>query len=193
MRRPNLRLPPLNLDPFPHLVIPSFLEEGDLRPLLEALARLNYRLEETDRFSYLTTPDLRSRDEVTLRMLRQVLTNGEWLGRVATLFDTGHLELQELFARVYSSTDYHLPHTDHGGDRNVACLLCLAQDLTEADGGCLDLFAHDDEGRPVEVAKTLVLPFNSLAMLEVSRRCWYQIREVVSSEKILVVSGWYGG
>jgi len=193
LRRPKLRLPPLKLDPFPHLVISSFIEESNLRPLVEALARLEYRLDETDLYSYLTTGDLMDNEEAMLRMLRQVLSDGEWLGRVATLFETGHLELQELCARIYSPTDYYLPHTDAGGGRNIAFVLCLAQGLTEERGGCLDLFECDEAGRPEEITRTLVLPFNSLALLQVSEGSWYQLREVLGQQKVLMVGGWYGG
>lgn len=193
MKRPNLRLPPLKLEPFPHMVITNFMNERTLRPLVEVLARLDYGLDETDRYSYLTTGDLKLNDEVMLRMLRQVLTDGEWLGRVATLFDTGHLELQDLFACIYSQTDYHLPHTDLLKHRNISFILSLAQDLTEAKGGCIDLYQCDSDGLPVEAAKSLVLPFNSLTLLQVSQSSWYQFREVIAQQKVLLVRGWFGG
>ncbi|XP_014670402.1 PREDICTED: prolyl 3-hydroxylase OGFOD1-like isoform X2 [Priapulus caudatus] len=94
----------------------------------------------------------------------------------------------------YDSTDVLLCHDDKLEGRRIAYILYLVPPWTEADGGCLDLFAVDELKRPDKVVKSLVPSWNTLVFFEVSPVSFHQVAEVLSEDKTrLSVNGWFHG
>lgn len=191
MRRPGLRLPPVTTDPFPHLVVPDFLDEGALSALLETLAGLDFELKESDLFSYYSGGDLTRYADSTLRRLGLAVGDSRWRQRVAAAFKTPPLRSFDLAAYVYARTGFLLPHDDRMEGREVAFTLNLTEGLTEESGGALQLYECSQDDRPYRVAKTLIPQFNSLILFRVGPRSWHQITEVRSDLKRLTLTGWY--
>jgi len=191
LRRKEIRIPPLTESPFPHVVVPKFLEARALQPLVETLVEQQYDLQEADLHCYYSTGDLAGIDQPVFRMLKKAMEDETWLTRVAEAFETEPLADLEMNSRIFSLTDHYLPHNDNVLDRSVGFYLHLSPAPKSEDGGALELFSCNDRNLPVSVTRTLSPVYNSLVLYRVSATSWHQITELVVDRKRLTIAGWY--
>ncbi|XP_067327107.1 prolyl 3-hydroxylase OGFOD1 isoform X2 [Anolis sagrei] len=195
-RKEALRDEAVVLDPapFPHCVITNFIQtEGFLEGLQKELLSLDFHEKCNDLYKFKQSDDLKKRREPHIAALRRVLFEDfrAWLS------DVTQVELEptvDLSCAKYQYTDALLCHDDELEGRRIAFILYLVPPWKDSDGGTLDLFSTDEHCQPLQVVKSLVPSWNSLAFFEVSPVSFHQVSEVVSKEKCrLSVSGWFHG
>ncbi|CAN0156039.1 unnamed protein product [Lampetra planeri] len=181
--------------PFPHTVIPNFLqdEDGFLGRLQRELLALDFHHKSNDLYKFQQSDDLKERQESCISALRTVLYQDfrAWLSEVLAV------ELEDtvdMFCAKYDYTDVLLCHDDELEGRRVAYILYLVPDWSEGDGGALQLFSVDENMNPLSVVKSLVPAWNTLVFFEVSPMSYHQVSEVLSqSKRRLSVGGWFHG
>ena len=188
--RQNSIIPPVKLSPFPHVVVEDFLDEDTLDLVIDALAGLEYSSSESDLFSYWASVKLTDIDHPALNVLRKDLGDKIWRDEVANAFKVSKLSKIDMAAYVYGLGDFLLPHDDQVEDRVIAYSLHLTPDLEEEDGGSLDLFEEDKDGKS-KLVKRVIPKFNSLNMFEVSATSWHQVSEILTDIQRLTLTGWY--
>ncbi|CAN0068940.1 unnamed protein product [Lampetra fluviatilis] len=181
--------------PFPHTVIPNFLqdEDGFVGRLQRELLALDFHHKSNDLYKFQQSDDLKERQESCISALRTVLYQDfrAWLSEVLAV------ELEDtvdMFCAKYDYTDVLLCHDDELEGRRVAYILYLVPDWSEGDGGALQLFSVDENMNPLSVVKSLVPAWNTLVFFEVSPMSYHQVSEVLSqSKRRLSVGGWFHG
>jgi len=189
MRKTN-NIQSVESSPFPHVVVEDFLEEDTLDLVIDALAGLEYSFSESDLFSYWASVKLTDIDHPALNLLRDDLGDKDWRKKVSKAFQVSKLSKIDMAAYVYGLGDFLLPHDDQVEDRVIAYSLHLTPDLEEEDGGSLDLFESDKEGKS-KLVKKIIPKFNSLNMFEVSATSWHQVSEILTDIQRLTLTGWY--
>nr|XP_060644210.1 prolyl 3-hydroxylase OGFOD1 [Anolis sagrei ordinatus] len=203
-RKEALRDEAVVLDPapFPHCVIPNFIQtEGFLEGLQKELLSLDFHEKCNDLYKFKQSDDLKKRREPHIAALRRVLFEDfrAWLS------DVTRVELEptvDLSCAKYQYTDALLCHDDELEGRRIAFILYLVPPWKDSDGGTLDLFSTDEHSQPLQVVKSLVPSWNSLAFFEVSPVSFHQARRLFVltvflkhsrflSIKVLVVSRHY--
>tara|TARA_B100001113_G_scaffold228724_1_gene187755 strand:+ start:1653 stop:2228 length:576 start_codon:yes stop_codon:yes gene_type:complete len=189
MRKTN-NIKSVESSPFPHVVVEDFLEEDTLDLVIDALAGLEYSFSESDLFSYWASVKLTDIEHPALNVLREDLGDKYWRKEVSKAFNVAKLSKIDMAAYVYGLGDFLLPHDDQVEDRVIAYSLHLTPDLEEEDGGSLDLFDSDKEGKS-KLIKKIIPKFNSLNMFEVSATSWHQVSEILTDIQRLTLTGWY--
>jgi len=189
MRKTN-NIKSVESSPFPHVVVEDFLEEDTLDLVIDALAGLEYSFSESDLFSYWASVKLTDIEHPALKVLREDLGDKYWRKEVSKAFNVAKLSKIDMAAYVYGLGDFLLPHDDQVEDRVIAYSLHLTPDLEEEDGGSLDLFDSDKEGKS-KLIKKIIPKFNSLNMFEVSATSWHQVSEILTDIQRLTLTGWY--
>ncbi|MDC0243293.1 2OG-Fe(II) oxygenase [Marine Group III euryarchaeote] len=188
--RENNKIPSIEVSPFPHVVVENFLDEDTLDLVIDALAGLEYSFSESDLFSYWASVKLTDIDHPALNILREDLGDKKWRDIVAKAFQVSNLSKIDMAAYVYGLGDFLLPHDDQVENRIIAYSLHLTPDLEENDGGSLDLFEANEQGKS-RLVKSIIPKFNSLNMFEVSATSWHQVSEVLTDIQRLTLTGWY--
>jgi Rps23 Pro-64 3,4-dihydroxylase Tpa1-like proline 4-hydroxylase len=189
MRKTN-NIKSVESSPFPHVVVEDFLEEDTLDLVIDALAGLEYSFSESDLFSYWASVKLTDIEHPALNVLREDLGDKYWRKEVSKAFNVAKLSKIDMAAYVYGLGDFLLPHDDQVEDRVIAYSLHLTPDIEEEDGGSLDLFDSDKEGKS-KLIKKIIPKFNSLNMFEVSATSWHQVSEILTDIQRLTLTGWY--
>jgi len=189
MRKTN-NITSVESSPFPHVVVEDFLEEDTLDLVIDALAGLEYSFSESDLFSYWASVKLTDIEHPALNVLREDLGDKDWRKEVSKAFKVAKLSKIDMAAYVYGLGDFLLPHDDQVENRVIAYSLHLTPDLEEEDGGSLDLFESDKEGKS-KLVKKIIPKFNSLNMFEVSATSWHQVSEILTDIQRLTLTGWY--
>ena len=158
--------------------------------VIDALAGLEYSFSESDLFSYWASVKLTEIDHPALNILREDLGDKKWRDIVAKAFQVSNLSKIDMAAYVYGLGDFLLPHDDQVENRIIAYSLHLTPDLEENDGGSLDLFEANEQGKS-RLVKSIIPKFNSLNMFEVSATSWHQVSEVLTDIQRLTLTGWY--
>ena len=188
--RENNKIRSIEVSPFPHVVVENFLDEDTLDLVIDALAGLEYSFSESDLFSYWASVKLTDIDHPALNILREDLGDKKWRDIVAKAFQVSNLSKIDMAAYVYGLGDFLLPHDDQVENRIIAYSLHLTPDLEENDGGSLDLFEANEQGKS-RLVKSIIPKFNSLNMFEVSATSWHQVSEVLTDIQRLTLTGWY--
>lgn len=188
--RENNEIPSIDVSPFPHVVVENFLDEDTLDLVIDALAGLEYTFSESDLFSYWASVKLTDIDHPALNILREDLGDKGWRDKVAKAFQVSKLSKIDMAAYVYGLGDFLLPHDDQVENRIIAYSLHLTPDLEDNDGGSLDLFESNKEGKS-QLVKSIIPKFNSLNMFEVSATSWHQVSEILTDIQRLTLTGWY--
>ena len=188
--RENNTIRSIDVSPFPHAVVENFLDEDTLDLVIDALAGLEYSFSESDLFSYWASVKLTEIDHPALNILREDLGDKKWRDIVAKAFQVSNLSKIDMAAYVYGLGDFLLPHDDQVENRIIAYSLHLTPDLEENDGGSLDLFEANEQGKS-RLVKSIIPKFNSLNMFEVSATSWHQVSEVLTDIQRLTLTGWY--
>ena len=188
--RENNTIRSIDVSPFPHVVVENFLDEDTLDLVIDALAGLEYSFSESDLFSYWASVKLTEINHPALNILREDLGDKKWRDIVAKAFQVSNLSKIDMAAYVYGLGDFLLPHDDQVENRIIAYSLHLTPDLEENDGGSLDLFEANEQGKS-RLVKSIIPKFNSLNMFEVSATSWHQVSEVLTDIQRLTLTGWY--
>ena len=188
--RANNTIKSIDASPFPHVVVENFLDSDTLDLVVDALAGLEYSFSESDLFSYWASVKLTDIDHPALNILREDLGDKSWRDEVAKAFQVSKLSKIDMAAYVYGLGDFLLPHDDQVENRIVAYSLHLTPDLEENDGGSLDLFKANNEGKS-QLVKSIIPKFNSLNLFEVSATSWHQVSEILTDIQRLTLTGWY--
>ena len=185
--RENNTIRSIDVSPFPHVVVENFLDEDTLDLVIDALAGLEYSFSESDLFSYWASVKLTEIDHPALNILREDLGDKKWIDTVAKAFQVSNLSKIDMAAYVYGLGDFLLPHDDQVENRIIAYSLHLTPDLEENDGGSLDLFEANEQGKS-RLVKSIIPKFNSLNMFEVSATSWHQVSEVLTDIQRLTLT-----
>ena len=188
--RANNTIKSIDASPFPHVVVENFLDTDTLDLVIDALAGLEYSFSESDLFSYWASVKLTDIDHPALNILREDLGDKSWRDEVAKAFQVSKLSKIDMAAYVYGLGDFLLPHDDQVENRIIAYSLHLTPDLEENDGGSLDLFKANNEGKS-QLVKSIIPKFNSLNLFEVSATSWHQVSEILTDIQRLTLTGWY--
>ena len=188
--RANNKIQSIDTSPFPHVVVENFLDTDTLDLVIDALAGLEYSFSESDLFSYWASAKLTDIDHPALNILREDLGDKSWRDEVAKAFQVSKLSKIDMAAYVYGLGDFLLPHDDQVENRIIAYSLHLTPDLEENDGGSLDLFKANNEGKS-QLVKSIIPKFNSLNLFEVSATSWHQVSEILTDIQRLTLTGWY--
>jgi len=188
--RANNKIQSIDTSPFPHVVVENFLDTDTLDLVIDALAGLEYSFSESDLFSYWASVKLTDIDHPALNILREDLGDKSWRDEVAKAFQVSKLSKIDMAAYVYGLGDFLLPHDDQVENRIIAYSLHLTPDLEENDGGSLDLFKANNEGKS-QLVKSIIPKFNSLNLFEVSATSWHQVSEILTDIQRLTLTGWY--
>lgn len=188
--RANNKIQSIDASPFPHVVVENFLDTDTLDLVIDALAGLEYSFSESDLFSYWASVKLTDIDHPALNILREDLGDKTWRDEVAEAFQVSKLSKIDMAAYVYGLGDFLLPHDDQVENRIIAYSLHLTPDLEESDGGSLDLFNANKEGKS-QLVKSIIPKFNSLNLFEVSATSWHQVSEILTDIQRLTLTGWY--
>ena len=95
-----------------------------------------------------------------MNILREDLGDKSWRDEVAKAFQVSKLSKIDMAAYVYGLGDFLLPHDDQVENRIIAYSLHLTPDLEESDGGSLDLFKANKEGKSQLVKSIIPLLYN---------------------------------
>ena len=205
-----LRLSFSSAQPFPHVVVPSFLHPEFARHLLsEVRVGVEYSERCTDLYHFHQSSDLKAATTPLLVRLREELY-GERFRRWMERLSGGQAQLSGLehsvsmSCAVYGDTHRLLCHDDRLQGRRIAYILYLVpQDWSEGEGGQLDLFASDahtaqPQPRSARSSTTSLLPrWNSFAAFQVSPVSFHAVREVTVQPDAqpprlrVSISGWF--
>lgn len=178
--------------PFPHLVLPDFLQLDKVADLLEALSKEEFYEKNSDLFSLKQTNDLLGSKHRVLQEFRSLLLSESFLLLLEKItgltLKRGVLDLQ---GSLYEDTDYLLCHDDQLEGRALAFIYYLS-DFEEADGGSLNLFASH-KGIPTNVVKKIVPRMNTLAFFKVTPLSFHEVEEVVADKQRIALGGWFHG
>lgn len=184
----------LDIHPFPHCVIPNFIESQNfLEGLKNELLDLHFNEKSNDLYQFKQSDDLKKKEEPHISALRKVLSEDfrEWLSDIIGVDLERTLDL---FCAKYEYTDVLLCHDDWLEGRRIAFILYLVPSWEKSDGGTLDLFSTDEHYEPHQIEKVLVPSWNTLVFFEVSPKSYHQVSEVLSkANSRLSVGGWFHG
>lgn len=177
--------------PFAHLQIKDFLNDGEAKKLLLALKKEKFDEKDSDLFQFRQTGDLSDSKQNTIKDFAAFVNSKEFSSFITYI--TG-IPLQagssDLFGSLYQDTDYLLCHDDQLEDRKIAYILYLSEDFKEEDGGALALL-EDVKGSPGEVVQRYYPGWNTLVLFEVSKKSWHMVEEILSEKKKrYAVGGW---
>ncbi|XP_063538028.1 prolyl 3-hydroxylase sudestada1 isoform X2 [Cydia strobilella] len=217
MEQKDLSIPELTLtcSPFRLGLLHGLLANPDMiNNIVDDMNTLDWSRKKMDLYEFHQTADLASLTwQRSIRGIHELLKTEvmSWVSAV-----TG-LELTSVSAScsLYGPGDHLLVHDDLLGSRRVAFILYLApwtcppqrdqngDDHVDVDndtgwsahmGGALELLARDEDGRPTDVARSVLPANNMLAFFQVGPETFHQVGEVLSLElPRLSINGWFHG
>ncbi|XP_063366193.1 prolyl 3-hydroxylase sudestada1 [Cydia amplana] len=213
----DLSIPELTLtcSPFRLGLLHGLLANPDMiNNIVDDMNTLDWSRKKMDLYEFHQTADLASLTwQRSIRGIHELLKTEvmSWVSAV-----TG-LELTSVSAScsLYGPGDHLLVHDDLLGSRRVAFILYLApwtcppqrdqngDDHVDVDndtgwsahmGGALELLERDEDGRPTDVARSVLPANNMLAFFQVGPETFHQVGEVLSLElPRLSINGWFHG
>ncbi len=176
--------------PFPHLIIPNFLDPATAKKLSKELLNELFEEKKADLFHFYQTKDLISSDNKFIQEFRQALLSSELINALQQI--TGKKLSSkniDLFGSLYQDTHFLLPHDDQLEGRAIAFMIYLS-DLSEEDGGACALY-DSKNNQPTTITKRIIPKFNDFVFFEVSTKSFHEVEEVVGKSQRLAVSGWF--
>lgn len=176
--------------PFPHTVIPNFLQKDKAEALLAALKKEKFTHKESDLFSLNQTIDLSDSKQEVLKKFYLFAASDEFATLMRQItglsVDAGALDLA---GSLYSSGDYLLCHDDQVEDRKIAYILYLSKGFVPKDGGQFVLFDNKG-GKPSQEVQSHVPLWNHLMIFEVSNTSFHAVEENCSNKDRYAIGGW---
>lgn len=176
--------------PFPHVVVPNFLQEEKAEELLKALRKEKFEHKESDLFSFNQTKDFDSVQNDVLKQFYLFAASSEFSNFMQDLTGiTVKKGALDLAGSLYKGGDYLLCHDDQVEDRKIAYILYLSKDFTQKDGARFVLF-NNKNGKPHTEAKAYIPAWNSLLVFEVSDLSFHSVEENCSDKDRYAIGGW---
>ena len=178
--------------PFPHLVLPDFLNTEKLTKILPALTKEEFIEKEGDLFKFMQTHDFATSSLPELQDIRTFLSSDAFLSYIETLTKTKLKKNSiDISASLYQNTDYLLPHDDQLENRKVAFHLYLS-DLEDHDGGKLILYKTKGT-IPREEEKAIIPKAGTFIIFTVSQKSFHEVEELITNKQRITIGGWFHG
>lgn len=177
-------------NPFPHLVLPTFLQLEKAIELVQALADEKFEPKEADLFQFKQTSDLIGSKSKLIQEFRALLCSVEFISHLSSM--TGcHLKPQliDISGTLYEDTDFLLCHDDRLEGRKIAYTYYLST-LSRNEGGGLVLFESKND-TPAAPRKIITPTFNTLVLFPVTEKSFHAVEEVVRDVQRVAISGWF--
>lgn len=175
--------------PFPHLIIPNFLSEGEASKLLEAIKKENFEEKRSDLFHFFQSSDLKFSKNKEIKKFVEHMNGEKFRAEIFEKTGIKTSKSMDMFASIYTNTHYLLCHDDCLLGRKIAYILYLTKDFKEKDGGALVLF-EDSKGLPKQISKRIIPSWNTLVLFEVGSKSWHEVEEVLTNKKRFAIGGW---
>lgn len=176
--------------PFPHIVVPNFLDQTRANELAKALKSQTFIHKESDLFSLNQTGDFSTSKNPSLKGFYALASSKEFADFMQQLtgikVKAGALDLA---GSLYKPGNYLLCHDDQVEDRKIAYILYLSKDFTSTDGARFMLFNQKD-GEPNALAESHIPLFNHLMVFQVSRISFHAVEENISKKDRYAIGGW---
>jgi Rps23 Pro-64 3,4-dihydroxylase Tpa1-like proline 4-hydroxylase len=180
--------------PFRVCKISNFIKNEDFMDNIKSeLVDIKTRRNSTDLYQFEQSNDLVTVNKPTVQVFYETFQTDlvDWLEKFTKLSLNKKISMS---TSCYTDTDYLLCHDDYLGDRKIAYILYLSENWKVEDGGSLDLFDTDENGRPKNVVKSLLPEYNSLIFFEVVNNSYHQVAEVMTGTKSRwSINGWFHG
>jgi hypothetical protein len=176
--------------PFSHVVIDGFVRAERLADL--AIAFEDEPADEIHDEIFSTMASRKRLENEAFRAFEAELSAREVLDAVGALAET-KLTRVELRAYVYLEGHYLLPHADHQPAVGRALALAFYVDARDLEGGELELFDCDLDGREIvrtRSGRRIAAVPNRAVIFEVGDRSLHQVREVTRGAR-LSLAGWF--
>ncbi|XP_049642068.1 prolyl 3-hydroxylase OGFOD1 [Suncus etruscus] len=184
----------VDMDPFPHCVIPNFIQNQNfVEELQKELLNLNFHEKCNDLYKFHQSDDLKKRREPHICALRKILYEDfrTWISNISKVNLESTIDMS---CAKYEFSDILLCHDDELEGRRMAFILYLVPPWNRSSGGTLDLYSVDEHVQPKQIVKSLVPSWNTLVFFEVSPVSFHQVSEVLCEDKSrLSISGWFHG
>ncbi len=176
--------------PFPHLVLPDFMQEDKADQILLALSGEEFSQKQADLFQFKQTSDLISTKNPILQEFRSLLISDSFISLISVLSSCIlQPKIIDLSASLYENKDFLLCHDDLLEGRKVAFFYYLSN-LQPGEGGALSLFSSS-RGQPDKVDCQILPKFNNFAFFIVSKKSFHQVEEMLLEKKRYALSGWF--
>jgi Rps23 Pro-64 3,4-dihydroxylase Tpa1-like proline 4-hydroxylase len=131
--------------PFPHSVIPTFLNEEFIELLAKEVLELEFSVKSNDLYTFLQSADLLSVNSRSIVKFREEIYSEDFRNKLKDWTGIDLSPTVDLSAHIYPPSGYLLCHDDDIGKdedcRRIAFILYLVdEDWSERDGGRLQLF-----------------------------------------------------
>ena len=166
--------------PFPHWIIPDFINKGAANALVRALCPQPFNRKDSDLFQFFQGADLKKSKKKALREFYQCFSNMSFILQIASLTKK-KLKSIDMSPFIYRDTDYLLPHDDRLEGRKIAYILYLK---SCSSGGNLEFFKGN------RLVKSIRPVTGTLILFEVSSKSVHQVSEIISGERISL-AGWF--
>ncbi|MDO8508903.1 MAG: 2OG-Fe(II) oxygenase family protein [Nanoarchaeota archaeon] len=177
-------------EPYKHLFIKGFLDEGKASEILRELKKEEFEHKESDLFSLNQTEDFKFTKNRILKELYSSLKGKEffkWLEEISGIKLEGEIDVS---GSLYKNCDYLLCHDDQLESRKIAFVYYLSEGFDEKDGGEFVMF-DSEKGKPWRVAKKYPPLWNSLLIFEVSEKSFHEVGENVGQKDRYAIGGWF--
>jgi len=176
--------------PFPHIQIPEIFNQEPLEKVIEALTKQEFIRKDSDLFQMAQTLDFEEIENPVLTEFNTLFKSPEFVGFMSYISNVALSSDVDMLGNIYSDTDYLLCHDDKLSRRKIAYILYLT-DLTETDGGSLNLF-NTLKGKPNTIVKKMIPKYNTLTFFLVTPISFHEVEEIINSEVFRVtISGWF--
>lgn len=137
--------------PFPYLRLTNFVDSTFLDSVRTELSSLSYHVKANDLYEFFQSDDLKSVTSSThpyISSLRDNIYSPKFLDAVSSITGVELNETVDMSGAVYNRGSYLACHDDHNDTRRIAYIIYLVDEKwSSKDGGALDLFSKDSEGK----------------------------------------------
>jgi len=174
--------------PFRYSVLPDFLDAGFVASLRESLNGEGWNQQINDLCTLEITADLKQSNQTAVAGVVGALGSKPFIQFVTALTGFKSITLSDMTGNIFKEGSHYLCHNTGMASKRVAFFLFVsADDWEEEDGGAIELFCNSDNAQPLKVAHRIVPKLNTMVILETTANSFYQISEVCSKDKELVL------
>ncbi|TMW56439.1 hypothetical protein Poli38472_006449 [Pythium oligandrum] len=166
-----------------------------IRNVKKELLSLDFVERSNDLYWFYQSDDLKKIERPFLQRFRETVYSSEVRETIEKISGLELNDTVDLAGQRYPPHGYLLCHDDKLEGRRIAFIMYLVEeDWTEADGGELSLFGHDEKTRlPLEIEGAVRPKFNSLAFFEVTPTSYHQVSEILGNRERVSITGWFHG
>ncbi|KAL2911910.1 putative component of NuA3 histone acetyltransferase complex [Polyrhizophydium stewartii] len=188
----------VNVRPFRSVVLPNIFDSAFLAQVREEVMAETFFHKSNDLYEFFQSDDLKLSTKPCIKKLREAIYSRPFVSFMESLTGLRLSETVDLSAHRYPQNGYLLCHDDAIGSaedgRRIAFIIYLVEDDWRAeDGGMLQLFDCDDEGRPGRIVRSIVPQRNAMAFFEVLPTSHHEVQQVFCARERVSISGWFHG